>query len=108
MAPGSHRINIHTYGDLRNGCASTGGFYIPKHDAQGRSTDIVTYELGKVYVPEDCFVAKYQATIENVPLVGPYSVIGRAVVVDSGIDDLSGKSRNAGSRQGCGVIGTLN
>lgn len=47
-----------------------------------------------------------------VSLVGPNSVIGRAVVVHSGTDDLglrgdegSLKTGNAGGRVGCGVIG---
>jgi Cu-Zn family superoxide dismutase len=50
--------------------------------------------------------AHYRRTDGYVTLNGPHSVIGRAVIVHAGEDDLTTQpTGNAGGRQACGVIG---
>lgn len=52
------------------------------------------------------------ATDKQISLIGPYSIVGRSVVVHAGTDDLgkgghadSLTTGNAGGRAACGVIG---
>lgn len=59
-------------------------------------------------------VADTKFSDQVINLAGPRSIIGRAVVVHSGTDDLgktnhpdSKKTGNAGGRAGCGVIGIV-
>ena len=56
---------------------------------------------------ESIGVAIIDQTVTNLPLSGPYSIIGRAVVVHANEDDFMGESGNAGPRVACGVIGNL-
>lgn len=103
--PEPRAVHIHQFGDLSQGCDSTGGHYNP-------------YSVHHPNHPGDFgnFVplqGKINALIESkATLFGGTSAIGRAVVVHEKIDDLglggdagSLLHGNAGRRLGCCIIG---
>lgn len=133
-----HGFHIHQYGDMTNGCQSMGGHYNPFdqlhgsrviYDQQGQL--ITNFErhlgdLGNLSVDKNGR-AEFDFVDYMVQLSGPYSVIGRGLVMHSKADDLgipgkqallnygsedlskheleSLKTGNAGSRIACGIIG---
>jgi Cu-Zn family superoxide dismutase len=108
-------FHIHASGDLRDGCASTLGHYNPFGSDHGAPTDKARHvgDLGNV-VTDAAGNAKGTITDSLVQLHGEHSVLGRAVVLHAGTDDLgktasadSKKTGNAGGRAACGVIGLL-
>ncbi|XP_037327078.1 extracellular superoxide dismutase [Cu-Zn] [Pungitius pungitius] len=98
-------VHIHQYGDLSQGCDSTGGHYNP-HGAHhpNHPGDFGNFE------PQE---GKITAMIESeATLFSALSVIGRAVVVHEKMDDLgrggdagSLLHGNAGRRLACCIIG---
>ncbi|XP_051240548.1 extracellular superoxide dismutase [Cu-Zn] [Dicentrarchus labrax] len=103
--PQPRAVHIHQYGDLSQGCDSTGGHYNP-HGVHhpNHPGDFGNFE------PQQ---GKINAMIESeATLFGGMSVIGRAVVVHEKVDDLgrggdagSLLHGNAGRRLGCCIIG---
>ncbi|XP_042340629.1 extracellular superoxide dismutase [Cu-Zn]-like [Plectropomus leopardus] len=103
--PRPRAVHIHQYGDLSQGCDSTGGHYNP-HDVHhpNHPGDFGNFE------PQE---GKINAMLESeATLFGALSVIGRAVVVHEKTDDLglggdagSLLHGNAGRRLGCCIIG---
>lgn len=70
-------------------------------------------DLGNVRANEQG-IAETKFSDQVINLSGPRSIIGRAVVVHSGVDDFgrsnnpdSKKTGNAGGRAACGVIGIM-
>jgi len=113
LNPGKHGFHVHEYGDLSNGCISSGGHYNPFHNNHGGPTDNIRHmgDLGNITVDKDGNVN--QTIIDDeITLIGKYSVVGRSIVVHADIDDL-GKGNsplslttgNSGDRIACGVIG---
>ncbi|CAJ1052317.1 extracellular superoxide dismutase -like isoform X2 [Notolabrus celidotus] [Xyrichtys novacula] len=98
-------VHIHQYGDLSNGCDSTGGHYNPLEVPHPNHPG----DFGN-FVPQR---GKINAMLESkATLFGGESVIGRAVVIHEKLDDLglggdagSLLHGNAGRRLGCCVIG---
>jgi len=110
-----HGFHVHGSGDIRKGCGSTGGHFNPKGMTHGAPQDKIRHvgDLGNV-VADANGVARVSITDDVISLCGPNSIIGRAFVVHSGVDDLgkggapdSLTTGNAGSRIGCGIIGIL-
>ncbi|KAJ7069745.1 superoxide dismutase [Mycena amicta] len=109
-------LHIHQYGDLTGGCVSAGGHYNPlskNHGPRGEKTRHVG-DLGNIK-SDEAGVATFSFEDSLVSLNGPLSVLGRAVVIHAGTDDLgrggdpeSLKTGNAGARAACGVIGLAN
>ena len=108
-------FHIHASGDLRDGCASTLGHYNPLGKDHGAPADRTRHvgDLGNVQT-DAAGNANGTITDRWVQLYGKFSVIGRAVVLHAGTDDLgktasadSKKTGNAGGRAACGVIGLL-
>jgi len=106
-------FHIHTAGDLSSGCASAGSHFNPLSQTHGAPTDVSRHvgDLGNVQSDAQ---GESKFTIEDslVSLNGPLSVVGRAIVLHEGTDDLgrgkneeSLKTGNAGGRAACGVIG---
>ncbi|XP_070770429.1 extracellular superoxide dismutase [Cu-Zn]-like [Enoplosus armatus] len=103
--PEPRAVHIHQYGDLSQGCDSTGGHYNP-HGVHhpDHPGDFGNFE------PQQ---GKINAAVESeATLFGGLSVIGRAVVVHEKMDDLgrggdagSLLHGNAGRRLGCCIIG---
>mmetsp|Transcript_6296 Transcript_6296/g.10996 ORF Transcript_6296/g.10996 Transcript_6296/m.10996 type:complete len:158 (+) Transcript_6296:73-546(+) len=112
LTPGKHGFHIHMWGDLTNGCASTGGHFNPAGKQHGGPTDENRHagDLGNI-VADASGTAMVDITDVQIPLAGPNSIIGRAVVVHAGEDDLGNgndeeslKTGNAGGRVACGIV----
>ena len=113
LTPGLHGFHVHEFGDLTDGCASTGGHFNPAgvshgaHDAEERHAgDFRMMEAG-----EDGW-AHYVYGDPLAMLSGPLSIVGRGLVLHGGVDDLglgtdaaSAKHGNSGPRVACCVIG---
>uniref|UniRef100_A0A667ZY99 Superoxide dismutase [Cu-Zn] n=1 Tax=Myripristis murdjan TaxID=586833 RepID=A0A667ZY99_9TELE len=104
-SPELRAVHIHQYGDLSQGCDSTGGHYNPHNvNHPNHPGDFGNFMPQQGRINE---VIDSEAT-----LFGGLSVIGRAVVVHEKMDDLgrggdagSLLHGNAGRRLGCCVIG---
>ncbi|KAI5575772.1 hypothetical protein POPTR_009G005100v4 [Populus trichocarpa] len=113
LTPGPHGFHLHQYGDTTNGCVSTGAHFNPNNLTHGAPEDEIRHagDLGNIVATADG-VAEAIIVDNQIPLSGPNTVIGRALVVHELEDDL-GKGRhelssttgNAGGRLACGVVG---
>lgn len=101
----SRAIHIHQYGDLSEGCTSTGGHYNP----QGVDHPLHPGDFGN-------FLSRHgkirRSVTSKATLYGGSSVLGRAVVIHEKEDDMghggdagSLLHGNAGARLACCVIG---
>nr|AYG96711.1 CuZn superoxide dismutase 1 [Flammulina velutipes] len=112
-ASAARGFHIHQFGDLTGGCASAGPHFDPFGKTHGAPSDAIRHvgDLGNIKTNEDG-TASFEFTDSLLTLNGPLSIIGRAVVLHAGTDDLgrgddeeSLKTGNAGGRAACGVIG---
>ncbi|RLN38966.1 superoxide dismutase [Panicum miliaceum] len=89
LKPGLHGFHVHALGDTTNGCMSTGPHYNPAGKEHGAPEDENRHagDLGNVTAGADG-VANINVTDSQIPLTGPNSIIGRAVVVHADPDDL--------------------
>ncbi|EIM85978.1 uncharacterized protein STEHIDRAFT_98286 [Stereum hirsutum FP-91666 SS1] len=108
-------FHIHQLGDVTNGCASAGPHFNPFGKSHGSPSDTERHigDLGNI---ESDRSGNAEFTFDDsvITLNGPLSIVGRAVVVHAGTDDLgrgdndeSLKTGNAGARSACGVIGVV-
>ena len=99
LSPGLHGTHVHVKGDLRGGCASTGGHYNPL-GARFEDGNAGRYigNLGNIEADENG-LAVFDLFFENLPLKGANSVLGRSIVVHG--------RENGGPRVACGIIGLL-
>ncbi|NXW15695.1 SODE dismutase, partial [Circaetus pectoralis] len=102
-------IHIHELGDLSNGCDSTGGHYNPFGVNHPRHPG----DFGNFF-PKDGKIRKYKTNL-FATMFGPYSIMGRSVVIHEQEDDMgkgnnkaSLENGNAGKRLACCVIGICN
>ncbi|KAM9477743.1 extracellular superoxide dismutase [Cu-Zn] [Clarias gariepinus] len=101
----SQAIHIHQYGDLSEGCTSTGGHYNPG----GVNHPLHPGDFGN-FIPRN---GKIRRSVSiKATLYGSLSVLGRAVVIHEKKDDMgrgvdagSLLHGNAGGRLACCVIG---
>ncbi|OIV99305.1 hypothetical protein TanjilG_17115 [Lupinus angustifolius] len=109
LTPGLHGFHLHEYGDTTNGCISTGPHFNPDKLTHGAPEDEVRHagDLGNIVANADG-VAEATIVDNQVPLTGPNSVVGRALVVHELEDDLgkgghelSLTTGNAGGRLAC-------
>lgn len=113
LSQGQHGLHIHEYGDVSNGCVSAGSHFNPDGLQHGAPTDVNRHvgDLGNVNA-DSSGNANINIQDSKISLNGPYSIIGRAMVIHEKADDLgqggdeeSKKTGNAGSRLACGIIG---
>ncbi|KAG8214597.1 superoxide dismutase [Butyriboletus roseoflavus] len=106
-------FHIHELGDLSDGCLSTGTHFNPLKKVHGARTDSTRHvgDLGNI-ASDEHGIATFSFTDDVISLNGPKGIVGRAVVLHEGEDDLgrggnedSLKTGNAGGRIACGVIG---
>ncbi|KAF9013239.1 superoxide dismutase [Cyathus striatus] len=112
-ASARHGFHVHQYGDLSNGCTSAGPHFNPFNKTHGAPWAATRHvgDLGNIDSDEEG-VATINMQDSLISLMGERSILGRAVVVHTGTDDLglggndeSLRTGNAGSRAACGVIG---
>jgi len=108
LAPGKHGFHIHEYGDCsRLDGKSAGGHFNPdgkKHGAPN-SEERHVGDLGNLLANEEG-KAYYEMIDSYISFSGPHSIIGRAIIVHAGEDDLTSQPTGAaGARVACGVIG---
>uniref|UniRef100_A0AAR2JZ96 Superoxide dismutase copper/zinc binding domain-containing protein n=1 Tax=Pygocentrus nattereri TaxID=42514 RepID=A0AAR2JZ96_PYGNA len=82
LTAGLHGFHVHAFGDNTNGCISAGPHYNPHNKTHGGPTDEVRHvgDLGNVTAGDDG-VAKIDIEDKMLSLSGPYSIIGRTMVV---------------------------
>lgn len=112
LSRGVHGFHIHESGDLSDGCTSTGSHYNPFGKTHGSpsATERHVGDMGNIYA-DATGKAKFRIMDPLVNLTGETSVIGRAIVIHEGRDDLgrgketdSKTTGHAGGRVGCGII----
>ncbi|CAD6190372.1 unnamed protein product [Caenorhabditis auriculariae] len=115
LAPGQHGFHIHEKGDIGNGCLAAGAHYNPHKLTHGAPDDSNRHvgDLGNIETPPDGFTP-ISVSDSLASLTGPYSIVGRSVVVHEKIDDLgrgtsdlSKTTGDAGGRLACGIIGAV-
>ena len=111
LEPGKHGFHIHVLGDCTAPDAtSAGGHYNPDgHPHAG--PDQAKRHMGDLGNLEANPIgrAHYMRLDDYVTLNGPKSIVGRAVIVHAGEDDLTTQpTGDAGARLACGVIGIAN
>ncbi|XP_022915986.2 superoxide dismutase [Cu-Zn]-like [Onthophagus taurus] len=115
LTRGKHGFHIHSKGDLTDGCGSTGSHFNPYNKTHGAPDAEHRHvgDLGNIEAGANG-IATVDITDKIICLTGETGILGRAVVVHSGEDDLglqdtdeSHTTGSAGSRVGCGIIGIL-
>ena len=108
-----HAIHIHEYGDIRENCTNCCDHYNPFNQEHGDRLANIRHvgDLGNLQTNNEG-VAEFSFEDNLVKLKGPYSVIGRSIIIHEDEDDLgkgghpdSKKTGHAGKRIVCGVIG---
>lgn len=108
LTPGKHGFHIHEFGDCSTPDGTgAGGHFNPagKAHAGPMAPERHVGDLGNLEAGEDG-----QASLDwmdaGLTFGGPESIIGRAVIVHAGEDDLTTQpTGNAGGRVACGIIG---
>jgi len=108
LSPGPHGIHVHEYGDCSapDGAAA-GGHFNPVEVAHGGPDDPVRHvgDLGNL-IADSTGATHFERRDTEISLAGSHSIIGRAVIIHAGADDLTSQpSGAAGARVACGVIG---
>ena len=108
LTPGKHGFHIHEFGDCsRLDGKSAGGHFNPdgkNHGAPDGSERHVG-DLGNLVAGNDG-KAHYEWIDSHISFTGLNSIMGRAIIVHAGEDDLTSQpTGNAGARLACGVIG---
>lgn len=107
LEPGMHGIHIHENGDCSAPDASSaGGHFAPEGNQHGAPDDQERHagDLGNLDVGQDS-TGRYSRVDSVLTFDGPNSIIGKALVIHSGEDDLTTQpSGNSGERVACGVI----
>ncbi len=113
LQAGDHGMHIHEKGDPRKCCSELGNHYNPYNETHGDITDITRHvgDLGNITFDENmkCIISLVDNQIK---ITGPYSIIGRSIIIHENKDDLgksnntdSKKTGNSGKRIAYGIIG---
>lgn len=111
LKPGLHGFHVHEFGDCSAPDGkSAGDHFNPTNMPHGAPTDPKRHvgDLGNIKADE---AGKAVVNMRDnvIKLNGPHSIIGRALVVHDGADDLKTQpSGDAGDQVACGVIGIAN
>ncbi len=108
LSPGPHGIHVHEYGDCSapDGAAA-GGHFNPEGVPHAGPDSPVRHvgDLGNL-AADSAGAAHFERVDSEIALAGPHSIVGRAVIIHAGADDLTSQpSGAAGPRVACGVIG---
>ncbi|KAI8068235.1 Cu/Zn superoxide dismutase [Gongronella butleri] len=114
LTQGDHGFHVHQFGNLTGGCNSTGLHYNPYNQTHGDVNSKPRHlgDIGNVVSPGPDSKTVLDVTVDVMPLTGPYSIIGRGIVVHADKDDLgqggnaeSLSNGNSGKRIACAIIG---
>ncbi|AKR17383.1 SOD [Urbanus proteus nucleopolyhedrovirus] len=114
LSRGLHGFHVHEYGDLTDGCKSAGEHYNPTFQNHGAPNASVRHvgDLGNIVAHVSDALTEIFLEDDVISLYGPYSILGRSLVIHTNKDDLgltdhplSKTTGNSGSRLGCGIIG---
>lgn len=111
LSPGKHAIHVHEFGDLSAPDATSAGGHFNPGDHAHAGPDTKKRHAGDMgnLTADDDGNATWSFTAKNFSLAGKHSVLGRAVIIHAGADDLESQpSGDAGGRVGGGVIGRAN
>ena len=112
LVKGAHGMHIHQFGDLSLGCKSTGGHFdiLSNQTAHGPYGHGHTGDFGNL-IAGDTGVANIYINDSPVTLHGDASIVGRAIVIHEGPDDLGRQNNNqsritgnSGHPVACGII----
>ena len=110
LEPGEHGLHIHTVGDCSApDAASAMGHFAPDGDPHGSPDEPAgrhhVGDLGNITTNQSGLAEIDKTDAEMTLQTGEKSIVGRAVIVHAGADDLvSQPSGAAGARVGCGII----
>ncbi len=113
LSEGEHGIHIHENGDCSAPDASSaGGHYAPNGSPHGAPNNPPTErhvgDLGNLRASADG-ITSYTRVDSLLAFTGTNDIIGKAVIVHQGRDDLTSQpSGDAGARVACGVIEPVN
>lgn len=107
LKPGEHGFHAHESGDCSADGSSAGGHFNPDDTAHGAedATKRHVGDFGNITADEsgDAHIDKVDKVAK---LNGNHSIVGRAIIVHGGTDDLTSQpSGDAGPRVACGVVG---
>ena len=98
----AHGFHVHQYGDCSASDGTSAGGHFNPHGADHAGPFAASRHVGDLGNSE----ATYDRVDTHLAFEGESSIIGRAVIVHGGTDDLSSQpSGAAGPRIACGVIG---
>ena len=108
LKAGKHGFHIHELGDCSapDG-TSAGGHYNPEGNPHAGPDQMKRHvgDLGNLEADQSGH-SRYERRDAHLSLNGPQAIVGRAVIVHAGEDDLSSQPTGAaGARMACGVIG---
>jgi Cu-Zn family superoxide dismutase len=108
LTPGEHGFHVHQFGDCAcDDAVCAGGHFNPTNQPHGGpdSSERHVGDFGNLVANEDG-VATYERVDTIATLNGSNSIIGRAIIIHAGRDDLHSQPvGNAGARVGSGVVG---
>ncbi len=108
LTPGKHGFHVHQYGDCSSlDATSAGGHFNPDEKQHGAPDAEMRHvgDLGNLEADQNG-KATYEQVDSSISLNGEHSIIGRAIIVHAGEDDLTSQpTGDAGARVACGVIG---
>ncbi|MFO7769161.1 MAG: superoxide dismutase family protein [bacterium] len=109
LEPGAHGFHLHEYGDCTaSDFTSAGGHFNPTGAPHGGPDDPQHHagDFGNIMVGEEgTGHAKLVSQMISLD-PGPASILGRAVIIHEGEDDLESQpTGSAGGRAACGVVG---
>ena len=109
VTPGKHGFHLHELGDCSaEDFTSTGGHFNPTDAPHGGPDDRVRHagDFGNIEVGEDG-TGHVELTSDMITVAaGPNTVVGRAIILHEGEDDLESQPTGAaGGRIACGVVG---
>ena len=108
LSPGEHGFHIHQWGDCSDEDGTSAGGHFNPENSPHAGPMVGTRHIGDMgnISADTKGIASDERIDKKMTLIGPESVIGRAVILHSGRDDLKSQpSGNAGPRVACGVIG---
>lgn len=108
LSPGKHGFHVHQFGDISKlDGTSAGGHFNPEEVAHAGHSDEVRHvgDFGNIVADENGN-AHYEAMDSLISFSGKHNIIGRAIIIHAGEDDLASQpTGNAGKRAAYGVIG---